>query len=444
MQTQNIEAELNRALRLLSASNRTLLRATNESDILHDVCRIATEIGGYSLTWVGFKEMDSLQSIRPVAHCGYEDGFPAASEISWADCEGGRSAMSTAIRTGMIQLKLDILNDPLLSPWRDDAQRRNYQSAIALPLQVDGKTIGAIAIYAPESDAFNNEEVKLLEELACDLSFGIQTIRLRIAHEQANARIHRLAFFDPLTGLPNRNQLSDLLPKAIAASKANGSQLALFLLDLDHLREINETYGHDTGDKIIVQVSRKLLELAEESCTITRFGGDDFIIIYERSDPDNAASLAKRILTSIKQPLSLDARSFSISGSIGIALYPTHADNPSDLLARADLAMSKVKRAGGVYRFYENEMTQTLTRKLEILQRLKPSISERNLQVYYQPKVELYAGMIVGAEALLRWHDPILGWVTPVEFIPIAEGRGLMPEIGEWVLKTACLHIKLW
>ena len=444
MQPENIEAELNRALRLLSASNRTLLRATDESTILYDVCRIATEIGGYSLSWVGFKEMDSMQSVRPVAHWGYEDGFLAASRMSWADCERGRSAMSTAIRTGIIQRKLNILNDPQLSPWREDARRRNYQSAIALPLQVDSKTIGAIAIYAPEPDAFNNEEVKLLEELACDLSFGIQTIRLRIAHEQANARINRLAFFDTLTGLPNRNHLSDLLPKAIAAARDDASQLALLLLDLDHIREINETYGHGTGDKIFVQVSRRLHELAEDNCIITRFGGDDFIIICERSDSGSAASLAKRIVTSIKQPLLIDARSFSISGSIGIALYPADADNPSDLLARADLAMSKVKRTGGGYRFYKNEMTQALTRKLDIIQRLKSSISERNLQLYYQPKVELYAGMIVGAEALLRWHDPILGRVNPAEFISIAEGRGLMPEIGEWVLKTACMHIRLW
>lgn len=444
MPPQNIEAELNRALRLLSASNRTLLRATDESGILYDVCRIATEIGGYSLSWVGFKELDKASSIRPVAHFGCEEGFLSASSMSWADGEHGRSAMSCAIRTGTIQLRLDILNNPQLSLWHDDAQRRNYQSAIALPLRVDGEIIGALAMYAPEPDAFNNEEVKLLEELACDLSFGIQTIRLRRAHEQANARIQRLAFFDSLTGLPNRNHLSDLLSEAIAAARNDDSQLALLLLDLDHIREINETYGHGTGDKILVQVSRKLRELAEDNCIITRFSGDDFIIICKQSDAGRAAGLAKRILASIRQPLLFDARSFSIGGSIGIALYPDDADNPSDLLARADLAMSKIKRAGGGYRFYKNEMSQALTRKLDILQRLKTAIPEGTLQLHYQPKVELYAGLIVGAEALLRWNDPILGPVNPAEFIPIAEGRGLMPEIGEWVLKTACLHIRLW
>ena len=446
-QSQNIEDELkrsNRALRLLSASNQTLLRATDETALLYDVCRVSTEIGGYSLSWVGFKEMDALQSVRPAAYCGYDEGFLAAAKMSWADNEHGLSAMSTAIRTGMMQLRLDILNDPRLAIWHDDARSRNYQSAIALPLQVNGETIGAIAIYAPEPNAFHGKEIDLLEELASDLSFGIETVRLRIAHEYANARIHRLAFFDSLTGLPNRNRLSSLLTDAVAAARENDSQLALLLLDLDYIREINESYGHEAGDRILVQVAHKLQEMSDDNCTVTRFGGDDFVIICNHNNQAKAISLAKHILAAIKQPFLSDAHSFSISGSIGIAFYPGDADNPTDLLSRADLAMSKVKEAGGGYRFYKSKMSHDLTRELELLQRLECAVAEGNLQLHYQPKVELCSGQIIGAEALLRWHDPILGSISPVEFIPIAEGRGLMTTIGEWVLRTACGQIKLW
>lgn len=448
MQTShNLEEKLNRAnraLQLLSASNRALLRARDESSLLHDICRIATEIGGYSLSWIGYKKLDAAQSIRPVAYSGHDEGFLSAANMSWADCNRGRSAMSTAIRAGITQLRPDILNDPQLSYWHEDAGRRNYRSAVALPLQVDGDTIGAIAIYAPEPNAFNDEEVKLLEELASDLSFGIETIRLRTAHEHANARIHRLAFFDTLTGLPNRNHLAGLLADSIAAAKQNNNQLALFLLDLDYIREINETYGHETGDWILVQVAQKLCGLVDDSALVARFGGDDFIIIYEQSTVHKVRNLAKHILAAIKQPFLFDARSFSISGSIGIAFYPDDADTPTDLLSRADLAMSKVKGAGGGYCLYKRDMSHLLTRKLELVQRLECALAEGNLHLYYQPKVELYAGMMVGAEALLRWQDPVLGWVSPAEFIPVAEGRGLMPQIGEWVLKTACQHIKSW
>ncbi|MDD2540380.1 MAG: GGDEF domain-containing protein [Desulfuromonadaceae bacterium] len=446
-QSQNIEDELkrtNRALRLLSASNQTLLRAHDESVLLYDVCQISTEIGGYSLSWVGYKELDAEQSVRPAAHCGYDDGFLSVAKMSWADGEHGFSAMSTAIRTGTTQLRHDILNDPRLVTWHEDARSRNYQSAIALPLKVGGKTIGAIAIYAPEPNAFLSEEIALLEELTSDLSFGIETIRLRIAHEHANARIHRLAFYDSLTGLPNRNHLSSLLADAITIAQENSSQLALLLLDLDYIREINESYGHETGDKILVKVAQKLRELSDDNCMIARFGGDDFIIICQQDNPKNAISLAKHILEAIKQPFLIGAHSFSIGGSIGIALYPSDADNPTDLLSRADLAMSKVKETGGGYRLYKSKMSHALIRKLEIIHRLECAVSEGNLQLHYQPKVDLLSAMIVGAEALLRWHDPVLGAVSPAEFIPIAESRGLMIQIGEWVLRTACQHIKLW
>ncbi|MDD2272905.1 MAG: GGDEF domain-containing protein [Desulfuromonadaceae bacterium] len=446
-QLQDIEEELkrtNRALRLLSASNQTLLRANDETVLLYDVCRISTEIGGYSLSWVGYKELDNVQSVHPAAFCGYDEGFLSAVRMSWADNEYGFSAMSTAIRTGTTQLRLDILNDPLLAIWHDDARSRNYQSAIALPLQVNGETIGAIAIYAPEPNAFHGKEITLLEELARDLSFGIETVRLRRAHDHANAHIHRLAFFDSLTGLPNRNNLSLLLTGAVAAARDSSKQLALLLLDLDYIREINESYGHEAGDKILVQVAQKLRELSEDNCTIARFGGDDFVIICNQNNPSNATSLAKHILAAIKQPFLIEAHSFSISGSIGIALYPGDADNPADLLSRADLAMSKVKEAGGGYRYYKSKMSHELTRELEILQRLECAVAEGNLELFYQPKVDLHSGMIVGAEALLRWHDSILGAITPTEFIPIAEGRGLMTKIGEWVLKTACQHITQW
>ncbi len=446
-QLLNIEDELkrtNRALRLLSASNQTLLRTNDETALLYEVCRISTEIGGYSLSWVGYKEMDDSKSVRPAAYCGHNEGFLSAAKMSWADNEHGLSAMSTAIRTGITQLRLDILDDPRLAVWHDDARSRNYQSAIALPLKVDGETIGAIAIYAPEPNSFHGKEITLLEELASDLSFGIETVRLRRAHEYANAHIHRLAFFDSLTGLPNRNHLSSLLTDAVATARDNCSQLALLLLDLDYIREINESYGHEAGDKVLVQVAQKLQDLSEDNCTVARFGGDDFVIICNQNNQSKAISLAKHILAAIKQPFLLDANSFSISGSIGIALYPNDSDNPTDLLSQADLAMSKVKEAGGGFRFYKSKMSHELNRELELLQRLECAVEERNLQLHYQPKVELCSGQIIGAEALLRWHDPILGSISPAEFIPIAEGRGLMSTIGEWVLRKACGQIKLW
>lgn len=446
-QPHTIEQQLDqahRALRLLSASNRTLLRASDESALLHEVCRIAVEIGGYSLSWIGYKEQGRTRLILPVASCGNDESFLTTARLSWGDGEQERCVIGNAIRTGVAQLQQDILSDPQLAAWHADALQQNYQSLIALPLQVEGEVIGAIAIYAPEPDSFSGDEIKLLDELACDLSFGIETIRLRKAHELANAHIHRLAYFDTLTDLPNRNYLAGLLRDAFETARSSDSQLALLLLDLDYIREINESYGHGIGDRILVQVAKKLQELTDTNSIVARFGGDDFIIISDQADRDQVANLAKHILAAIKQPFRINNRNFSIGGSIGIAFYPHDAHNSTDLLSRADLAMARVKESGGGYRFYESSMTQVLSRKLELAHRLESAIAEGALQLFYQPKVELYAGQMIGAEALLRWNDPQLGWVAPTEFVAVAEERGLMTQIGEWVLRTACQHLDQW
>lgn len=446
-QQPDMQDELNRAhraLRLLSASNRTLLRASDETTLLHDVCRIAIEIGGYTFSWVGYKEEDKQQTVLPVASYGNGDGLLADAKMTWADGERGGDAFSAAIRTGTTQTRNHIPSDPEQAPWHSDAACRNYQSAIALPLVVDGAVIGAYAIYAPEPNAFTSDEIRLLDELASDLSFGIETIRLRKAHEKANAHITRLAYFDSLTNLPNRNYLVKLLGDAIAIARAENRPMALLLLDLDYIREINESYGHGIGDQILAQVAQKLLDLAGDNSIVARFGGNDFILVVNQADREQLVQKARHILAAIRQPISIHERSFSIGGSIGIALYPDDADCHADLLSRADLAMARIKESGGGYRFYQPEMTEVLSRKLDLAHRLESALSEGILALHYQPKVELYAGQIVGAEALLRWNDPVLGWVSPSEFIAVAEARGLMPQIGEWVLRTACQHLRHW
>ena len=435
----------NRSLKLLSASNRSLLRATDEQALLEEVCRIAVEIGEYSFSWVGYKESSTEQLVRPAAYCGHEAGFlTQAPRMSWGDNQYGQSAMSTAMRTDTTQLRQNILNDSRLAPWHEDARRRNYQSAIALPLHVDGEVIGAIAIYAAEPYAFGTEEIKLFEDLARDLSFGITNIRLRTAHEHAAKRIEQLAFFDSLTGLPNRNYLADLLKHAVTEGAEQEQQFAVCMLDLDYIHEINETHGHETGDTILIQTAAKITELVGNDGVVTRFGGDDFVVILRPAGQMQAVELSEKLLEAIRQPLTCDDHAFSLRGSIGIAIYPNDADNPKELLARADLAMSKAKALGGGYLFYSHEMTQELFRRLSLAHRLEYALPDNHLQLWYQPKIDLETGATVGAEALLRWNDPVLGAVSPAEFITLAEDRGLMPVIGEWIFKTVCEQMLRW
>ncbi|MCE1226564.1 MAG: EAL domain-containing protein [Geobacteraceae bacterium] len=436
--------QANRAMRLLSASNRTLLRSTREDEQLAQVCRIAVEIGGYRLAWVGIAQFDEEKSITPATYYGAEQGFLSQARMSWAEGERGTSAMSTAIRTGTIQLRQDILNDPQLAPWHEDARARNYQSAIALPLRLQDEVIGALAIYAPEPQAFHEQEVALLEELADDLAFGIQNLRMQRAHEDAQAHVQQLAYYDRLTGLPNRIAFTEQFDRDLAAAAAEGHTISLLLLDLNYLREINETHGHSLGDQVLVRVAGQLQQLYATAGFIARFSGNDFTIICPKLDQFGAAALGEKILATISTPFYMAGNRFVIGGNIGVAVYPSDGDTSAELLSKVDLAMTRAKETGNGCCFYRPEMGQRLARTLELAHRLERAIHDNQLELYYQPQIALLSGKIVGAEALLRWHEPELGWISPAEFIPVAEARGMMMELGGWVLRTACHQIRQW
>ncbi len=436
--------QVNRALRLLSASNRTLLRCSSEETLLADVCRIAVEIGGYRLAWVGMAMFDTDKSVSPAAWCGAEEGFLSSAQMSWADGSRGTSAMAAAIRTGTIQLRQDILNDPQLAPWHEDARSRNYQSAIALPLRLSTDVIGALAIYAPEPHAFHQHEIELLNELADDLSFGIQTLRIRHAHEAAQVHMRQLAYYDRLTGLPNRSLFTEQLDRAIAAATAENRPFALLLLNLGYLREINEVHGHLMGDQILIRVAGQLQQLCNHEQFVARFSGNDFTIICPGLDQFGAALFGDVILKQTTAPFHLSGHRFSIGGNIGVVIFPGDGETSQELLSKADLAMAKAQEARGGACFYRADMGQQLNRTLDLAHRLERAMQENHLALHYQPKIDLINGQVVGAEALLRWHDPELGWIGPAEFIPIAEARGMMVELGNWVLRTACRQVRAW
>ena len=434
----------NRALLLLSTSNRTLLRSTNEDDLLFQVCRIAVEIGGYNMAWVGMAQHDEKKTITPIAWCCPEGRELKDPTMSWGDGERGTSGMGAAIRTGAIQLRRDILNDPKLAPWHEVARSHNDQAAVALPLQVHGEVIGALAIYAPEPMAFEEEEVELLDELACDLAFGIESIRTRDAHAKTQTHVRQLAYFDRLTGLPNRFMFLEQLDQDVAAASGEGQGFSLLMLDLNHLREINETHGHTLGDQIIDRVARRLQEACGQDCFVARFGGDDFTVICPGVSPSAVLFLGETIHAAICSPCDLSGKHLSIGGSIGIVLCPEDGKHSSEILSKVALAASRAKESGGGVCFYRPEMGEHLARTVQLAHRLEIAIRENALELFYQPKVDLLTGQMVGAEALLRWNDPELGWISPAELVPIAESRGMMVVLGNWVLRTACRQIRQW
>ena len=263
--------------------------------------------------------------------------------------------------------------------------------------------------------------------------------------KQAEARIHYLVNFDPLTGLPNRLQMDDHLQYTLNLAKRNDGFFALMFLDLDHFKNINDTLGHSIGDRLLIELSKRLTASLRDQDTVSRMGGDEFIILLPGSDVSGTIQVAQKLLHSIAQTFFIEEYQLSITASIGIALYPNDGVDIEMLSKNADTAMYRAKDEGrNSYCFFTPEMQANSHRILQLSNALHHALKRNELHLVYQPQLSASAERIVGAEALLRWQHPEFGAVSPAEFIPIAEENGMILSIGEWVLRTAIFQAKSW
>ncbi len=275
---------------------------------------------------------------------------------------------------------------------------------------------------------------------------------------QGENRIRQLAYFDVVTGLPNRTFFKEHLNRAIAMAKRHDRHLALLYLDLDNFKRVNDTLGHDIGDILLSEVAKRLLlnlragdavvqakKVADEE-SLARLGGDEFtVLLSEIRDPADAGVVAARLLESLAQPLNLEGHEITVGASMGIALYPADGADGDSLLKSADMAMYFAKRDGrGAYQFHTEAMNAAALKRLTIENHLRVALEQNELSVDYQPQMDVATGRVTGLEALARWHNGELGEVYPDDFIPVAEETGLILPIGEWVLRTACAQCKAW
>ena len=262
-------------------------------------------------------------------------------------------------------------------------------------------------------------------------------------HKKSQDRIQKLAFEDVLTGLPNRQLLLDRVEHAIAASKRHNHSLALIFIDLDDFKIINDSAGHMTGDKVLIAVSQRLQALLRETDTISRIGGDEFVILLEEVEQTLVSNTIERILETFAKSIKIGEEEYFVSASIGAALYPQDAQNTQELFRNADTAMYTAKNMGkNRYSFFVTQMNEAVTRQMLIIQQLQTAVKEGNFTLAYQPQISLLQNKVVGTEALIRWTDSKLGFVNPTEFIPIAESSGLIVPITLWILEQVCLDMK--
>jgi diguanylate cyclase (GGDEF)-like protein/PAS domain S-box-containing protein len=258
--------------------------------------------------------------------------------------------------------------------------------------------------------------------------------------------IRNLAFYDSLTGLPNRSLFTDRMLQELAKAKRQRQMMAVIFIDLDRFKVINDTLGHATGDLLLQAVAKQLKESIREGDTVSRLGGDEFLLLFpDITQVKDASVIAEKIVHKFSEAFMVNNKELYISASLGISIFPDNSDSIETLIKHADTAMYYAKQQGrNNYQFYSPKIDAYTTKKIQMEANLRKAIANNELMLYYQPQVNLIDGKITGAEALLRWQNLEQGAISPAEFIPIAEETGLIQPIGEWIFRTVCRQIKQW
>jgi len=262
----------------------------------------------------------------------------------------------------------------------------------------------------------------------------------------SNAQIDKLARHDSLTGLPNRLEVRDQFDQAMLAAQKGRSSIALLYFDLDDFKSVNDSLGHATGDLLLCEIANRLQSSVRASDIVSRHGGDEFLIVMTNVLDDAAVTtMASKILSFLEQPFYVDGVELSTTCSIGIALYPLDGSDFTSLMKGADMAMYRAKESGrNAFRYFDGTMNTSVVEHLHLVTGIRAALAKNEFALYYQPQYDLGSNKIIGAEALLRWNHPELGYIPPNKFVPIAERSGLIHELGRWVINEACRQVKEW
>jgi len=430
---------LNRVYAVLSQINALIVSAKDRGTLYHEACRVAVEVGEFRHAWIG--DVDAQAGIiTPVASAGaVADFFESAPREIFEDRPHGLSRAWQAVR----ELKAQVSNDfgrGRQKLMKQAMEARGIHSFAVIPLILHGKALGVLALYAHEAGFFDEAEMRLLRELADSISMAIE-------HMDKQDRLDYLAYYDDLTGLANQRLFLDRLGQHMRSAAVRGDELAIFLIDIERFKSINDSLGWHSGDALLKQVAVCMTGLGGDANLFARVGADHFAAVLPNVKHEgNVVHLLEQSIETLgEHPFELDGAVLRIATKVGVAMFPGDGDNAETLFQHAEAALKAAKANGDRYLFYASEMSELVAGKLTLENQLRGALDNGEFLLHYQPKMDLHTGKVTGAEALIRWNDPRTGLlVPPGDFIPVLEETGLIHEVGRWALHKAIEDYLRW
>jgi diguanylate cyclase (GGDEF)-like protein len=425
---------------MLSGINTLIVRVRDRGELFREACRIATDEGGFRMIWIGLVDR-ALHKIVPVASVGMRDEFLEEIRERFTLEDGspmGNTMTARAVREArpFVANNLEFDTDVL---FHEQHFAAGIRSMAVLPLIIGGVVMGVVALYAYEMEFFHEGEMKLLTELTGDIAFAID-------HIEKQERLDYLAYYDVLTGLANRALFLERTAQYIRGAASSGRKLALLLVDLERFKNINDSLGRPAGDLLLKQIAAWLSQVVGDENLLARVDADHFgVVLPDIKQVRNVMRLLKKAMQAfLSHPFQLNDAMFRIAAKVGVAVYPYDGTDADTLFRNSESALKKAKLSGDKYLFYSQNMTVAVAGRLTLENQLRQALERKEFELFYQPKMNLVSGKVTGAEALLRWNDPLTGLVAPNRIIPILEETGLMHDVGRWALSEAVDTYRRW